>query len=89
VGEAVPDGEGYGDGRGSHFESLKVEFKCVDLLGNVASFSELKGEARIDVPLDQIRTVWRKTKEGEKSWEVSIVGSLHHCDDEWQHWPPA
>jgi hypothetical protein len=60
----------------------------VDLLGNVASFVEINGEGRIDVPLDQIQTVWRKTNRDGQSWEVSIIGSLGHSDGEWQHLPP-
>jgi hypothetical protein len=87
VGEAVPNGDGYGDGQTHHFESLPAQFHCVDLLGNVASFTELNGRDRIDVPLDQIQTVWRKIKKGENGWEVSIIGSLHRSDGEWQHWP--
>jgi hypothetical protein len=72
---------------GRYFESVKVQFDCVDLLGNVASFTELKGQGRIDLPLDQIRTVWRKTNKGEKRWQVSILGRLLHSDGEWQHQP--
>jgi hypothetical protein len=79
---------GYGDGGMVHRESVAVRFLCLDLLGNVASFSELNGEARIDVPLDQIQTVWRKTRRGGQSWEVSLIGGLEHTDGEWQHWPP-
>jgi hypothetical protein len=72
---------------GNHFMSIKVQFECVDLLGNVASFIELNGQGRIDLPLDQIRTVWRKAKKGEKSWEISILGRLlQDGDGEWQHW---
>lgn len=79
---------GYGDGETVHFESVRVRFLCLDLLGNVASFVESDGEARIDVPLDQIQTVWRKTNRDGQSWEVSIIGSLDRCDGEWQHLPP-
>jgi hypothetical protein len=89
VGEAMPPGSGYGDGQTHHFESLKARFDHVDLLGNVASFTELAGQCPISLPLDQIQTVWRKTKKGEMSWEVSIFGSLHQDDDEWQLWPPT
>jgi hypothetical protein len=69
-------------------ESVAVRFLCLDLLGNVASFSELNGEAHIDVPLDQIQTVWRKSRRGGLSWEVSLIGGLEHTDGEWLHWPP-
>jgi hypothetical protein len=37
--------------------TIKVQFICVDLLGNVASFIEPDRQCRIDLPLDQIRTV--------------------------------
>jgi hypothetical protein len=66
------------------FGSLPVRFYCVDLLGNAASFNELDGAARIDVPLDQIQTVWRTTR----SWAVTINGSLQQTNGEWQYWPP-
>jgi hypothetical protein len=79
---------GYGDGGTVHRESVAVRFLCLDLLGNVASFSELNGGAQIDVPLDQIQTVWRKTRKDGLSWEVSLIGGLEHSDGEWQHWPP-
>ena len=66
------------------FESLPVRFLCVDLLGNAASFSEMDGTARVDVPLDQIQTVWRTTG----GWAVSINGSVRLTDGERQYWPP-
>jgi hypothetical protein len=89
VGNTVPAGSGYGDGQASHFESLKVMFDCVDPLGNVASFTAVDGEQSVFLPLDQIKTIWRKTVKGEAIWEITIVGSLHLGDDEWQLWPPA
>jgi hypothetical protein len=89
VGEAMPPGSGYGDGHTKHFESLRARFDSVDLLGNVATFTDLSDRGQIDLPLDQIQSVWRTTKKDTTSWEVSIVGSLHLSDDEWQLWPPA
>ncbi len=92
AGNASPgtgSGHGYGDGETHHFESLKVRFEGVDLLGNVASFIVLEGRCTVALPLDQIQTVWRKTKKGTMTWEVSIFGSLHEYDDEWQLWPPT
>ncbi|MBI1900600.1 MAG: ATP-binding protein [Planctomycetia bacterium] len=47
---ATVPGSGYGDGQTVHLESVMVRFRCVDLLGNVASFRELNGDAPIDVP---------------------------------------
>jgi hypothetical protein len=91
----VPTGSGYGDGQARHFESLTVKFDRVDLLGNVASFTELRGSGPerfgppVSLPLDQIQTVWRKTKGRETSWEVSLIGSLHFDANEWQLWPPS
>lgn len=89
VGKAVPAGSGYGDGQESHFESLKVLFDCVDLLGNVASFTEVNGEHAVFLPLDQIKTIWQKTTKGKPIWEIWLVGSLHLGEDEWQLWPPS
>jgi hypothetical protein len=89
VGEAMPPGSGYGDGQTRHFESLKVRFEGVDLLGNVASFTDVDSHLAVSLPLDQIQTAWRRTTKGDVSWEVSIVGSLHECDHEWQLWPPS
>ena len=89
VGSALPPGSGYGDGQSSHLESLKARFDRVDLLGNVATFSALDEQTPVHLPLDQIKTVWRKTKDGEARWEVSIIGSLHRDDGEWQHWPTS
>ncbi len=80
-------GTGYGDGQSAHLESVAVRFLCVDLLGNAASFSELDGAARIDVPLDQIQTVWRTTWRATEGWAVSINGSIQQTDGEWQYWP--
>jgi hypothetical protein len=79
---------GYGDGGNMRYESVSVRFVCVDLLGNVASFVESKREAPIDIPLDQIQSVWRKTRTSGQSWEVSILGCLDHIAGEWQHLPP-
>lgn len=81
-------GSGYGDGQTVHLESVTVRFLCVDLLGNAASFSKLDEAARIDVPLDQIQTVWRTTGSSGPGWAVSINGSLQQTDGEWQYWPP-
>lgn len=95
VGEAVPAGSGYGDGQTRHFESLTVTFDRVDLIGNVASFTEMRGSGPerfgppVSLPLDQIQTVWRKTKGRETIWEVSLIGSLHFDAGEWQLWPPS
>lgn len=89
VGNAVPAGSGYGDGQASHFEVIKAWFDCVDLLGNVASFTEVNDEHSVFLPLDQIKTIWRKAEKGETIWEISIVGSLHLGDNEWQLWPPT
>jgi hypothetical protein len=89
VGSALPTGSGYGDGQSSHLESLKVRFDRVDLLGNVATFSAIDDQLPVHLPLDQIKTVWRKTKDGAARWEVSILGSLHRDDGEWQHWPTS
>lgn len=79
---------GYGTGGRVHRESVAVRFLCLDLLGNVASFSELKEGVRIDVPLDQIQSVWRKTSRDGLSWEVSLIGGLERKYGEWLHWPP-
>lgn len=89
VGKTVPAGSGYGDGQASHFEYLKARFDCVDLLGNVASFAEVDGEHSIFLPLDQIKTIWKKTTKGETIWEILLIGSLHFGNDEWQLWPPT
>lgn len=89
VGSALPTGSGYGDGQSSHLESLKVRFDRVDLLGNVATFSAINDQLPVHLPLDQIKTVWRKTKDGGAHWEVSILGSLHPDDGEWQYWPTS
>jgi hypothetical protein len=86
---SVP-GSGYGDGQSVHLESETVRFQRVDLLGNAASFRKLDRAAQIDVPLDQIQTVWRTTgSNGGPAWAVSINGSLQQADDEWQYWPPV
>ena len=82
-------GDGYGDGEAVHFESKVAQFKCLDLVGNVASFTESNGGAPIDLPLDQIHTVWRRTRKTGQSWEVSIIGSLVYTDGEWLHLPPV
>ncbi len=76
-----------------HFESLKVRLDGVDLLGNVASFTELNDERPVSLPLDQIQTVWRKTKKGEnelgesRSWAVctspTTSGSSGRWPDPW------
>jgi hypothetical protein len=68
-------------------KSLAVRFLCLDFLGNVASFSELNGADRVDVPLDQITTVWRKTEKTGQAWEVSVSGCLRKTDSGWLLWP--
>ena len=81
---SVP-GSGFGDGQNVHLDSLEVDFRSIDLLGNVASFSESSVTESIDIPLDQISTVWRTAK----GWAASISGSLQRTDGELQYWPPA
>ena len=44
-----------GEDREAYRTSVAVRFLCLDLLGNVGSFAELRDGAQIDVPLDQIR----------------------------------
>jgi hypothetical protein len=69
--------------------TIKVQFICVDLLGNVASFIEPDRQSRIDLPLDQIRTVWRRTNGDSQIWEVSILGQVREEDGEWRFWPTS
>jgi Schlafen, AlbA_2 len=69
--------------------TMKVQFICVDLLGNVASFIEPDRQCRIDLPLDQIRTVWRRTSSDSQIWEVSILGQVREEDGEWRFWPTS
>jgi hypothetical protein len=66
---------------------MMIEFDCVDLLGNVASFIVPDRQCRIDLPLDQIRTVWRRNKTDGQIWEVSLLGQVHEEDGEWRFWP--
>ena len=67
--------------------TMKVQFLCVDLLGNVASFIEPARQSRIDLPLDQIRTVWRRTNSDGQTWEVSLLGQVREEDGEQRYWP--
>ncbi len=69
--------------------TMKVHFDCVDLLGNVASFTEPDRRCRIDLPLDQIRTVWRRTNSDGQIWEVSLLGQVREEDGEWRYWPTS
>lgn len=80
-------GNGWGDGQRDHIqlESCEVQFEGVDLLGNSALFNTVIKRERIDIPLDQIQTVWRTTK----GWAASISGSLQQDGGEWQYWPPS
>lgn len=80
-------GNGWGDGQSDHIqlESCAVRFDNIDLLGNAASFNTVSEGVRIDIPLDQIQTVWRTAK----GWAASISGSLQQADGEWQYWPAA
>lgn len=87
----LPDAGGGDDaapahGAPLHLEALKARFDRVDLGANVAIFTDLNGQHGVEVPLDQIQTVWRRSKK-QPSWEVSLRGSLHLSDGEWQHWP--
>ena len=67
--------------------TMRVQFICVDLLGNVASFIEPDRQCRIDLPLDQIRTAWRRTNSDGQVWEVSLLGQVREEDGEWRYWP--
>jgi hypothetical protein len=69
--------------------TIKVHFLCVDLLGNVASFIEPSSQSRIDLPLDQIRTVWRRTNSDGHIWEVSLLGQVREEDGEQRYWPTS
>ena len=78
-------GSGFGDGHSVRLESLEVEYRSIDLLGNVASFSQASTTQLIDLPLDQIQTVWRTAK----GWAASVNGSLQRTGDELEYWPPV
>lgn len=80
-------GNGWGDGQRDHIqlESIAVQFVEVDLLGNAASFNTLNEGVRIEIPLDQIQTVWRTAK----GWVASISGCLQPNGGALQYWPPA
>jgi hypothetical protein len=69
--------------------TIKVHFVCVDLLGNVASFIDPDSQSRIDLPLDQIRTVWRRTNSDGHIWEVSLLGQVRREDGEQRYWPTS
>jgi hypothetical protein len=61
----------------------------VDPLGNVASFIAPDRQGRIDLPLDQVRTVWRRTNSEGQIWEVSLLGQVHEVRGEWRYQPTS
>lgn len=77
---AALSGGGFGAGQSARLEEVEVRFEGVDPLGNAASFREPNGAGQLDIPLDQIQTVWR-TKD---RWAATINGSIR----QWQYWPP-
>ncbi len=81
---AALSGDGFGGGQSARLESVEVRFQQVDLLGNAASFSEPNGTGQLDIPLDQIQTVWRTSGR----WAATINGSIRQIDRQWQYWPP-
>jgi hypothetical protein len=81
---AALSGDGFGDGQSARLESVAVRFEKVDVLGNAASFSEPNGVGQLDIPLDQIQTVWRTMGH----WAATINGSIRQTDGQRQYWPP-
>ncbi|MDR2239019.1 MAG: ATP-binding protein [Zoogloeaceae bacterium] len=82
---AERSGSGFGDGQHARLDFLEVEFRSIDLLGNAASFCKPSASESIDIPLDQIQTVWKTAK----GWAASISGSLQESEGELQYWPPV
>ena len=81
---AALSGNGFGDGQSTRLESVEVRFEKLDLLGNAALFSAPNGAGQLDIPLDQIETVWRTMGR----WAATINGSIRQTNGEWQYWPP-